>query len=219
MRTQSCAAPVCGPGADERRCRSGTAPGLRVCAACRDRLRGALERLPALYDECGTALAHPSRSPRERVGGTRPLGLSLPEPVVAARAEILSVLASWAALVADERAVAPPPRAVRALAVFLVRHLDWLLAHPAAADLVGEVAAVSRAARRAAAPDRAARLALGRCGRQGCDATVTADVGDRGDRPPGEARCGAGHVWHAHQWLLLARRMERAGRVRGGAGS
>jgi hypothetical protein len=60
--------------------------------------------------------------------------------VVEARAAIRGVLATWAHLVVTGRATPRPARSVAGMAEFLRRHADWLGAHPAAAEIVGEIA-------------------------------------------------------------------------------
>jgi hypothetical protein len=62
----------------------------------------------------------------------------------------------------------------------------------------------------------------------GCDSVIFASVQDSGDRVDHQVRCGAGHGWAAHEWLLLAHQLRRpqppawpptVGQVASGAGS
>lgn len=126
------------------------APGLRVCAACRRAVRGDLAELPGLYTECESALVPRRGAPGPRVTGSRgSTGIVLGDDAVAARAGVLELLASWSALVADERSVRRPAgRDPRGLARFLLTNLGWLLAHPAAADFVEELSRATSHARR-----------------------------------------------------------------------
>jgi hypothetical protein len=96
----------------------------RLCAACRDLLTAHLRELPARY----TALDH----------GRLP-GTPMPPDVVEARAAIRGVLATWAHLVVTGHTTPRPARSVAGMAEFLYRHADWLGAHPAAAEIVGEI--------------------------------------------------------------------------------
>lgn len=58
---------------------------------------------------------------------------------VVGRAAVRGVLATWAHVVVTGRVVARPARSVAGLAEFLCRHIDWLGAHPAAAEFAAEV--------------------------------------------------------------------------------
>lgn len=111
-----CAAPHCRGAADLRS---------RLCGACHDRLAEQLRELPARY----AALDH-----------GRPPGTPLPPRAVEARTAIRGVLASWAYLVVNGRVVPRPVRSVAGMAEFLHQHIDWLGAHPAVAEIAGEIA-------------------------------------------------------------------------------
>lgn len=109
-----------------RRCACGRAAHTRsrLCAPCRDGLAAHLRDLPGLY----VAVEH-SRAP----------GTPLSAQAAGARSAIRCVLASWAHLVVGGRAVPRPVRSVAAMAEFLHRHVDWLGAHPAAAEIAAEI--------------------------------------------------------------------------------
>lgn len=191
--------------------RNGTATASQSCTGCGRRAEQALQELPRLHRECEAALLPRATGLRQKVSGSVPSGIALNETAVQARADIVAVLASWSALVVGERQVrAPGSRSVDHLSAFLVRHLDWLLAHPAAADLVAEVTALADSARRATHPGPAS-LNLGRCVRPGCTGTV---YSTRRPHEGPQVRCEAGHDWPSNQWLLLAKRMEVAGTAR-----
>ncbi|MDR3036625.1 MAG: OvmZ protein [Kitasatospora sp.] len=197
--------PADGPG-------TAAAPGPRHPSPAdrSSRLQRDLAALPGLFEECALALTPAAGRPKERVSGTRGTGLPLDEAALAARTEVLAVLRCWTALVVGEqRSRAPEQQTVPALVRFLTDHLDWLAAHPAAADFADEVTALVSAADRAAHPDTALRLELGPCVQPGCDG-VMFSTARAGDSAPGrKVRCGAGHFWPPHQWLLLARGMVR----------
>jgi len=105
-------------------CRHAAALRSRLCAACRDALAAQLRDLPARY------AALDQRTP----------GTPLPPHAVEARSVIRGVLASWAHVVVNGRAVPRPMRSVAGMAEFLHRHIDWLGAHPAVAEILGEIA-------------------------------------------------------------------------------
>jgi hypothetical protein len=115
-RLRRCVAPCCSHAAILRS---------RLCAACRDGLADHLLDLPARY-----AALDRGRSP----------GTPLSADVVDARAAIRGVLASWTYLVVNGRAVPRPARSVVGMAEFLHRHVEWLGAHPAAAEIAREIA-------------------------------------------------------------------------------
>jgi hypothetical protein len=117
-----CAAPHCHHAAALRS---------RLCAACRDVLAARLRDLPAHY----AALD-------QRIPGT-----PLPPHAVDARCAIRGVLASWAHLVVTGRAVPRPLRSVAGMADFLHHHVDWLGAHPAAAEITAEIAELTTGTR------------------------------------------------------------------------
>lgn len=107
-----------------RLCHHAAALRSRLCAGCRDLLAAHLRELPARY----VALDH----------GRLP-GTPMSPDVVEARAAIRGVLATWAHLVVNGRATPRPRRSVAGMAEFLHRHADWLGAHPAAAEIIGEI--------------------------------------------------------------------------------
>ncbi len=180
------------------------APGRRICLDCRDRVEEDLIELPGLYELCAYMLdPRHHHQMRERVNGHRPRGIALNDTVVTIRSDILGVLASWCALVSNERGVTGPDElSIRRLTTFLAIHLNWLTEQPVAPDLVDEIAALSRSANEALRPSAGRSLELGRCARPGCDRAVRAEGHAEGD-PPYQVRCDAGHVWTPDQWLQL----------------
>ncbi|WP_244417595.1 hypothetical protein [Streptomyces hygroscopicus] len=128
------------------------------------------------------------------------------------RSAILTTLGSWSGLVAEERQIEAPPRSVDALAAFLVQQARWLAAHPAVADATGEIARLSRAARRVTQPAVQRRVSVGVCVTVGCRGELAAHVRGQG-RGDVEVVCDAdaNHRWPGHAWTELRRRMQQPG--------
>lgn len=181
-----------------------------LCPACRDRTYARLEELPGLYEDCRNVILRSPDSRMEKIsrsGATRP---AFNEAAIEARSDIVSLLASWASMVADERQCTKPDRRdVPFLTRFLIRHREWLLAHSVAADFADELAETVDRARRASRPNPGLHLELGNCVEEDCGErlSVTRDIG--GGHPV-RIQCGAGHTWHPSDWLLLARRLRSA---------
>lgn len=182
--------------------------GRRLCGPCLESLAGHVRALPSLYRSCGSALEGGTATGlREKTSGGPLPGLALNTAAVDIRAEILAALASWSGLVVQERRLSAPDRDVGRLAGFLLKHVAWLAAHPAAGELTAEMARVERAARRVAHGDQVRRVAVGPCVIPGCDGGLTAVVG------PGavtRVQCGTdpGHSWDGSQWTGLRRAMQ-----------
>ncbi|MEG3631644.1 hypothetical protein [Streptomyces poriticola] len=205
--TAACAGAGCVRRESAGRARRLVVDGLRLCPACRERLFAELRQLPALYEECGKRLDISVARERERTSGGPLPGLPLNTAAVEARSATLSVLASWATVVAEGRGVTAPRRAVGQLAGFLLRHAGWLAAHEAVGDLSQETAQLVRGARRVIDPGTRRRMDIGACVEEGCRGRLTASVGP--DRPnvPAEIACDVSpeHRWFGHQWLQLSR--------------
>ncbi|MFF6782484.1 hypothetical protein [Streptomyces sp. NPDC012510] len=191
----------------------------RLCSGCGDRLASDLRGLPRLYEECGLRLGG-SDQPRERTSGGPLPGMPFNTAAAETRSEIQAVLRSWAAVVVAERGVTVPEGTVRALALFLARHADWLGGHQAAADVSEEVARLVRHARRVIDPDPLRRVPIGTCVESDCEGGLTAAVRSRSPRVPAEIVCDAdpAHRWMGHEWLQLSRRMAGGRRPVPGAG-
>ncbi|OII66194.1 MULTISPECIES: hypothetical protein [unclassified Streptomyces] len=172
--------------------------GSRLCSTCGHRFAGELERLPALYDECGTLSGAPGDG-----------------AVAEVRASIVDVLRSWATVVADEAPAGGgahdgsphTARTVAELSALLVRHSSWLAAHAAAADVTEEVARLVRRARQVVDPGPRRRVPIGACVEPDCPGGLTAAV--QPDRPQLPARivCDVdpSHRWLGHEWLQMSR--------------
>jgi hypothetical protein len=221
MNSTLCVGHKCGSLPRGSRPRRTAAPGLRLCTTCYHDLKASLIELPEIYDDCESVL-HPRRNPTlQRVSGSRQsTGIRLDEAAITARSGIVGFLASWAALVVDERSVGKPAhRTPGALADFLLTHLNWLLAHPTAADFASEISEITHRARRSAYTQPAVRLDLGQCIHSDCNAAMTTAPSIRDGRRTREVSCTAGHTWQPHQWLLLSRQIQQSRHSRGTAGA
>ncbi|MFE9427172.1 hypothetical protein ACFYNO_29865 [Kitasatospora sp. NPDC006697] len=188
--------------------------GTRLCADCREGLLRALTALPGIYEECAQLLGSSPRSARERTTGGPLPGIRFNTAAADTRAAILATLGSWSGLVAAERELEAPKREVRPLVGFLLRHLDWLAAHPAAGEAGEEVGRVLAEASRVARPDRRRRLPVGPCVRPGCPGTLTAPAGGSGRLTAIECDADPEHRWQGDQWTQLGRVLRRAGPAR-----
>lgn len=196
--------------------RPGTAAGgRRLCPACHRRLTTGIRLLPDLYRDCERVLGGAAaKGLRERTsGGPLPTGLPFNAAAAEARAAILGLLGSWSGLVAQERRLTPPERGIGTLSVFLLRHADWLAAHPAAAEATREVARLVTRARRVAHPEQVRRVDLGACVEPDCGGRLSATVRAGAPAAYPAVSCDADplHTWAGHQWTQLRRRMPRPG--------
>ncbi|WP_455354453.1 hypothetical protein [Streptomyces sp. SYSU K217416] len=195
--------------------------GSRLCFSCADRLALDLRGLPRQYEECGLRLGG-SDQPRERTSGGPLPGMPFNTAAAETRSAILGVLRSWAAVVVEQRRVAAPPEGtVSRLALFLVRHAEWLGTHEAAADVSEEVARLVRRARRVIDPDPLRRVPIGDCVEPDCGGALTATVKSRQPQIPAEITCEAdpAHRWLGHEWLQLSRRLASVRRTAPGSGA
>lgn len=186
--------------------------GLRLCRGCVSRLYDDLRDIPWLYEECARVLdgsGEAGNQVRKRTTGGPLPGLPFNTTAADARSATLGLLASWTALVAEERRVSAPPRDVGSLAGFLSRHADWLAAHPAAGEASREIASAARWARQVAFGERPRRIRVGRCIEADCDGELVAVLDPRNQDSTARIACESdpGHAWTASQWLQLGRRM------------
>lgn len=163
-----------------------------------------------MYTQCEEALVASTQSPSFviRVSGSKERGISLDEHVLEARMAIEGILSSWARLVADERGIrslGAEDLNVAHLARFLLAHLDWMAAHPAATDFAQEIHDLTAKVRRSSQVSAdLSRMHLSECVVPGCPGTLGVRVGRGGKR---EIWCELGHTWTAEQWLLLSRQL------------
>lgn len=180
--------------------------GTTLCDCCKDELFTAFGELPALYSACEVALGG-SRTVQERVsGGAGRRDLPFNDNVAEVRSRVRSVLASWSALVVEERGVEAPERRVAPMARFCQQNVSWLAEHWAARDVLEELRALTRLARRATDSGRVRIVPLGACVHQGCSGKLKAVVKvPSTDAKPSEIRCSADvtHVWGPDEWAAL----------------
>lgn len=202
-----CIGELCGAYRESRG--SLSTDGARICEGCTERLRGQLGDLPRAYDGLVDVMQPSPQQPFLRVKGMRGAsGIRIDEAASTCRSEVLGLLRSWSALVAEECAVrGPASHDCAAMAAFLIRHLEWLLAHPAAGDFVDEVHAVSASLRKTINSGRP-QFDIGPCVRPGCDDRLVAMMSATSGKY--EVHCGRGHIWRADQWLQLYRRLQGA---------
>ncbi len=178
-------------------------------------LRVALRKVVNFHHESEHELTSSAHGLRERVSGSRPMGITLDESVLALRSRITELLTSWARLVIEERGVAAPRnRSVPGLAEFLGRHLSWLTEHPAGPDFDREVTALMRSCHSVREETRSARRELGGCPEPGCSGTLYAvlrPTESAPGRPGSGVVCDQGHAFAPHDWLLLAGPRQSAG--------
>lgn len=184
----------------------------RICQTCAAEVSATVRSLAEDYDECVDMLDRRPGWLSERVSGTRRIGISLSETAMAVRGDIVAILASWCALVAEEAGVPSAGSAdVTVMATYLDEHLPWLATHPAVDDFADEITTLLADARRVLDPTPAKRVQLGVCAEPDCDRTVAATVyaapGERQRRP---VSCSAGHALPPRQWLLLSRWLRTA---------
>lgn len=200
--------------------RPGTSlPGLLLCGRCLSETTRGLRRVVVLYTDCERLLeGPPRRHVRDKVSGSVAPGLHFNSAAADARSAMLSVLASWSGLVADERRISAPARSVPALASFLLTHAEWLAAHEAAAELTSEIRQIVSAASRAAFPSRCQRIFVGPCPERDCGGALFATIYSQETLLPAEIGCDAqvAHTWPARTWLSLGRQIgERPGQAAG----
>ena len=205
-RTELCIGKRCGGG--RKTLRLGT-NNLRVCRSCYAQVEAELRELPRLYHGLAQVMLPSPQRPFQRIKGARSAsGIRINEDASSGRSEILGFLRSWSALVADEVSVRKPAsHDCNSLTPFLIRHLDWLLAYPAAGDFEEEVSALTSRLRQIT-ESGPAQFDIGPCVRPGCDARLFA-VQSAGSGKC-EVHCGAGHAWQANQWLHLYRQLQGA---------
>jgi hypothetical protein len=183
---RNCAMRGCGAGL-----RSGDIMrGICLCQTCRRRAARQLSALPRMYQACEQVLEFRRNhtAARTRVSGGRPEGIRLNEAAVELRSVMASVLRSWADVVTDHRSgPGPASPEIGPVACFLTTNLDWLAAHPAAADFAGEVAALVAAADKVLNPDDGRRVETGPLPR---DRLRADDIRQRPDRTRGASAPG-----------------------------
>jgi len=217
LTTAWCESDHCRPHQDGKAAsRSAALEGLRLCGGCVRQLAGRIEQLPRLYEECGQALTGGvGGGLRERTSGGPLPGMPLNEAAIETRAAMMTTLGAWSGLVADERGLPAPGRALPQLACFLLRNLVWLAAHPAIAAMEREVAQLVRSAHRTVRPDPVRRIQVGPCTMSGCEGRLVATVRSQQAQRWAHVHCDAepDHSWALDEWTRLRHTMHRISRA------
>lgn len=184
----------------------------RVCQMCVERLREELLTLLGLYRESDHALTPRPARMRERVSGSRSVGMVLDERTVEMRTETADVLASWARLVVEERGAKGLQGCdVGSLVSFLRDEVDWIAGHPAAVSFDEEVRQLLQRLGALFGPAPVRGFPLGACVELECTGTILAMVDGAGGSAatPDHVSCDAGHTLPPHQWLTVAGQLAR----------
>lgn len=207
LRAELCIGKQCG-GAQEPPSRIASSI-IRFCETCHDRVEAELKDLPRIYNNLIHVMLPSPTLPFQRIKGVRDITeIKINEDASAGRSEILGFLRSWSALVADECALRKPAgHDCNRLASFLLRHLNWLLAHPAASDFEEEADALTTHMRQIT-DYIPTQFDIGPCVWPGCDTRLFAAQSASSGKY--EVQCGSGHTWQASQWLQLYRQLQGA---------
>jgi hypothetical protein len=204
-----CKGPDCRTGAQGRA--SLAVDGLGLCTRCMGGLTTRLKQLPELYHDCERALGGGTATGlRERTTGGSLPGLPFNEAAAEVRGAILTTLASWSGLVADQRGLSAPRRDATELCAFLVRHARWMAAHPAAAEMTEEVARLVKAAHRVTRSGPQRRIALGACVEAECGGQLVASLsGHAASTNTATIQCDAepSHRWAGRHWSEILGRV------------
>ena len=205
LRAELCIGKRCG-GTQEPPSRIGSS-SIRFCETCHGRVEDELKDLPRIYNSLIHVMLPSPTLPFQRITNVRGVSeIKINEEASAGRSEILGFLRSWSSLVADECSVRKPSgHDCHRLASFLLRHLNWLLAHPAAGEFEEEAGTLTTHMRQITdyAPTQ---FDIGPCVWPGCDTRLFAVQSANTGRY--EVQCGAGHTWQANQWLQLYRQLQ-----------
>jgi hypothetical protein len=182
----------------------------------RRRITRNLVALGELYNELTHSLAssRASRGVVERVRERGAPGIPLNTHAVDLRDRIRGVLASWAAVVREERGVQAPTRNTVALLAFLGHHAGWLAGHDAAGDLVAETDELVKSAWSELSGRTDRRMVIGPCVRPGCHGTLVAHLGSGAPSGRAAITCSVerGHTWTPELWHTLHEAPARPGR-------
>ncbi|MEX1656964.1 hypothetical protein ABZ960_27945 [Streptomyces pseudovenezuelae] len=168
-----------------------------------------LRALPGLHQECLHQVSSTARrSNPTKVSGSRKQD-HLDISVLDARHNILAILESWAAMVAEKLTVTAPPRSVPHLARFLTRHLKWLTAQPPAIDFADEIECLVAELRQTIDPEPGdLHTLIRKCVVDDCSGTISA-APRTGSASGTSLTCSSGHSWEMCEWLGLRKLMER----------
>lgn len=180
-----------------------------TCRPCRDRLEQLLAELPALMADLTLMLHRQGKAETGRVSGTGEEPPFVADRVVQARADLLGKACSWARVICEDRGFTPPEPSPQAVAVFLVRNVDWLVRQPFIDEMAAEMEQAVLKARRYAYPGAARRVPLGDCPEKDCVGELSAFVRATDDLLPSKIVCDANeaHTWPVRQWITLGKRI------------
>ncbi|GAA2916813.1 hypothetical protein GCM10020221_11000 [Streptomyces thioluteus] len=190
------------------------AAGSVLCAACIRQLDRHLCALPGLHRESlHDVLAIPRQRNPTKVSGSRRRD-HLNMAALDTRNDVVAVLESWSACVADGLGTAAPARSVPHLTSFLLRHLEWLVAQPPAGEFAREIEGIHGRLLRAVDPDHGDRRAPAvECVVDDCTGTINASPqktgSGSGNAGKSSISCSSGHSWEIREWLTLRHLMVR----------
>jgi hypothetical protein len=131
-------------------CSKPVADQARLCQRCTDMLARDLGDVSALADELVVTRSRQSRDGGDGTGiithaATKPLPWN--EHAAETTAILRSTLVGWTRVVCEERGARPPADHLAAMAAFLLRNLEWIRHHAAAAECADEIEHAIRLAR------------------------------------------------------------------------
>ncbi len=186
------------------------AAGSVLCVPCIRQVEGSLRTLPGLYQESLHNVSPISRRlSQTKVSGSRSRD-HLNLTALDARHNILAILESWSGFVAEKLGKAAPQRGVAQMARFLLTHLEWLTAQPAAADFADEMEALRAELLCTVDPGPGDfRALITDCFVDNCPGTISTSSQSVPAAGRGSIGCSSGHTWDMHEWITLRPLMER----------
>ena len=205
------------------------APGFRLCWVCKDWLAKHLHELIELAPDLEEAMSRANSAAAERVSGSPTMVAELDMRAAGIRWQIHHDMVATIRLVMEERGLRAITRGpdIAGMARWLLNHVDWLAAHPSAAERAAEAATWPELARSAIHPNPAKHVKIGPCIKEGCIGILSAIVKPQDSLLPSEIVCSwwrdldeadrearledgeQPHVWRADQWHALGRQMAR----------
>src|SRR5882757_1544280 len=199
--------------------------GLLVCYGCEQQLIRALEELPAMWGELiDRHLGSPAGG--APITGTPERAVPYRDAVGDERVLIRQQLASWCALVAEDRSIGTPPSSKpTATAPYLLEHLTWLLQQPFVDEFGAEILERHTNAHTLLYPDGRRRFRIGPCTewydvpwcdwidkpghpRSLCPGFLYAIIRDTDSLLPSELQCSAcGFEVPASGWVTYGRKL------------
>lgn len=217
-------------------------PGLRLCGPCRRGLERNLRNLPRLWADLGDHLADRTDS-ISHLGGATPAaygtgnptagtrtrepltlaetGLPINPAVAGLRDQIKHDLTWWCLFVADQRTLIDRPAdTVTDIAQWLLKHVEWIAGHEAAAvECPPVVRSLAARAHHLLNPSGAKRIGIGACHDSTedgpCGGTIWATCRAEDDVRPSEIYCDGpcGMRKSPEEWRRWGREYLREGRM------